>query len=96
MADHRKSLVRCTACHSEHDIKQVITQTLAAQDGKNFTVQELSGVFAAMGKPIPVKTLYRWVYERKLTQRTWNDMGKPMYLLADVMELSERRRRWAS
>ena len=91
MAPPRQNTVKCPECGTLHEIDALVAKLLADVDDKNFTVQELSVALAALRSPVPVKTLYRWTYELKLTARGWR-AGKPVYRLEDARKLSERKR----
>ena len=93
-APARETTVRCPQCDTVHDIATLTEKLLADAEYFPLSVRELSVALSAIGRPVPIKTIYRWTYEERLTVVSHRD-GKPLFNLADARRLSERKSRHA-
>ena len=92
MAAPHETTVHCPACGTVHEVAELIRKLMDDVDWYPLSVQELSLALAAIGQPVPVKTIYRWTYEARL-QSCGTKNGKPLYRLSDARQLSSERKR---
>lgn len=88
-APARATTVRCPECDTMHDIATLTEKLLMDAEYYPLSVQELSIALSAIGKPVPVKTIYRWTHENRLAPVSHRSDGKPLYNLADARRISQ-------
>ncbi|RBO87052.1 hypothetical protein [Nocardia puris] len=64
--------VRCGRCRTQYEVAQIEAAARAAAEQQLYTVADLVRVTAAIGAPIPKRTLYHWAHKsRRLEPRGW-------------------------
>lgn len=92
MAMPKDTTVRCPRCDTVHDVDTLIRKLMDDVDWYPMSVQELGLALAAIGQPVPVKTIYDWTYKGRLEPCGHKD-GKPLFRLSDARQLGDKRRK---
>lgn len=96
-----ESYVRCRGCHAQYDVAEIEATARESATERNYSAGELLRVLPELGVPVSRTTLYRWIRDRKLTERGWMDRARritdtkrnptdtAVYRCGDALELAQ-------
>ena len=96
-ANQKATEVTCPTCKQTHNVDELVGQLLSESGDTLVTVRDLvDWILPRMEKPVPERTLYRWMKTGVLETRGHNERGDAMVRLEDVLDIRDSKPRHAA
>ncbi len=87
----RRTVVRCRACGTDHDVQARREWLAATIEDMWVTSADAGRLLAILDVDLPSTTIRKWAERNQLVARTLDPAGRPLYRAGDILDLNAQR-----